>query len=452
MNFNTVTFIFYLLPFALIAYHVVPANFRMLVIFTSSLIFYGASGFLPLCLLISTIAWGYLTSNYISLRVGSGTSIAICASFPLAMLWLFKYLGFTLDVFSITPSGDGVFATISSILMPAGISFYTFQVMSYCIDVSDRKIVPERNFIKFGAYISFFPQLIAGPIVRYAEIQSQLEYVRENRNLSIDIIGALKLFSFGLLAKTVGADLLLILQERYNVATPTGSLDALYSVISYSFIIYFDFWAYSIMAIGLGRLFGIELPRNFRQPYNAFSPKEFWRLWHITLSYWIRDYLYIRLGGNRRYVTSILIAFLATGLWHGAGTNFLIWGLYHACLVVCYHWTKQWWDVLPKWCGIAITFSLVSLGWPLFYLDSSSWLDLIREIFSFRGTGEPIYIARHWGVLIALAAWTFFVRDEFWLFNEKRRIIFDSPIVHASTIILCILLFSFGREFIYFRF
>ncbi len=451
MNFNTIEFLFFFFPATLALFYIVPVRLRLTVLFAASLVFYGASGLLPLLLLLSTIAWGYVLSNY-ARKLPKNLLIALCVSFPLVVLWLFKYLGFTLDLTGADAEARDLFSVFIVVLIPAGISFYTFQILAYCIDVADGTIEPERDPIKFGAFISYFPQLIAGPILRYSDIRDQLGRVAREKNIRPNLVGGLKFLAFGLFAKTFGADILLLLQESYELDKPTGSLDALFSIFAYSFVIYYDFWAYSIMAIGLARMFGIELPRNFREPYISFSPREFWRNWHVTLSYWVRDYVYIRLGGNRRYVANIIIAFLVTGLWHGAGLNFLAWGLYHAALVVGYHVTRPLWDRLPRPAGIGLTFLLVSFGWPLFYLDFDGWLKLLAEVFSLDFAGDEIFRLRHWLFLGIIAAWTFFARERWWLFNDRPRMVFDWAPVQASAMFVAILLFSFGREFIYFRF
>jgi len=451
MNFNTVEFLFFFLPATLIAYFAVPPRWRIYVILLASLVFYGASGLTPLFLLLLTITWGYVVSNY-ARALPRRLLIALSVCFPLLMLWLYKYLRFTIDLVGAGSTTTGLFEPFLVVVIPAGISFYTFQMISYCIDVADGKIETERNPIKFAAFISFFPQLIAGPILRYDNIRDQLERVMVEKKVSPRFTTGIKFLSFGLLAKVVGADIVLFLLESYRIEAPTGSADALYSILAYSFVIYYDFWAYSIMAIGLAWMFGIELPRNFLEPYISFSPKEFWRRWHVTLSYWVRDYLYLRIGGNERYVVNIMIAFLATGLWHGAGLNFLAWGLYHAFLVIAYHLTQRVWDRLPKPVGIALTFILVSFGWPLFYLDFGGWVTLMQQVFSFQLAPEPIFRVRHWLFLAIIAAWTFFVRERWWLFNEKPLPVFDWAPIQATAMFIAVLLFSFSRDFIYFRF
>ncbi len=451
MNFNTIEFLFVFLPVTLIVFYVVPVRFRLGVLFLASLVFYGASGLIPLFLLISTIAWGYVLAN-LSTKLSKPVLLISSISFPLIVLWLFKYLGFSLDLVGAGQDTREHFSSFLVVLIPAGISFYTFQILAYCIDVADGKIEPEKNPIKFAAFISFFSQLIAGPILRYDQMRDQLSRISSIKNVEPDTTGGIKFLAFGLFAKIMGSDVLLTLQESYDVLAPTGSGDALFSIFSYSFVIYYDFWAYSIMAIGIGRFFGIELPRNFREPYISFSPKEFWRNWHVTLSYWVRDYLYLRLGGNRRYVLNIVIAFLATGLWHGAGLNFLAWGLYHAVLVAGYHFTRPVWDRLPKVVGILLTFILVSFGWPLFYLDFGSWVLLLQQVFAFDFLGDSIYRIRHWAFLGLIAAWTFFARERLWLFNTQDRPFFDWAWAQAVVMFVAVLLFSFGREFIYFRF
>ncbi len=219
------------------------------------------------------------------------------------------------------------FVFFLNVTIPAGVSFYTFHILSYSLDVSRGRIKIERNPLKMALYVTFFPQLIAGPIPRYWQIESQLEKLRNVNALKPDIVRGIKYVSYGLFFKVFVADRLFVWQDTifypcFNSAARVGqlsSLDALFNILAYSYRIYFDFWAYSIIAIGLGKFFCIDLPRNFDEPYISLSPKEFWRRWHMTLSFWLKDYVYLPLGGNKRYVRNIIVIFLACGLWHGAG-------------------------------------------------------------------------------------------------------------------------------------
>ncbi len=453
MNFNDLGFLLLFLPAVLAVFYLVPAKLRLAVIVAASLFFYGLSGIVPLEFMVMSVAWGYGT-GFVLARVGGRAALAAAISFPLIVLYFFKYLGFTL---ASVGAGDGtysLFGPILAVTLPAGISFYTFQIVSYSIDQYDRSVATEDSPLRFAAYISFFPQLIAGPILRYSQIREQLIRIQTQPRLHPDVASGLKFLSVGLFAKTFGSDILLTLQERFNPGLSNSSPDAAFSVLAYSFIIYYDFWSYSLMAIGLGKLFCIDLPRNFLEPYKSTSPQDFWRRWHVTLSYWLRDYVYLRLGGNLRYTRNILIVFLACGLWHGAGWNFLVWGGYHGAFVVLYHVAKPWWDRLPQRLAIALTFSIVTLGWPLFYLDLTQYAELLSVLFAF--TGEPArYGAASWALLAAIATWTFWVDEEKWLFGTPTTSffrVFQRPAFQAGLVTVAVLFFSYSRTFIYFRF
>lgn len=451
MNFNSIEFLLLFFPVVAIIYHLVRPGLRVLVITVSSLVFYGYSGGYPLIFLILTIAWGFLTAFLFSGNlVSKRASLLISISFPLMVLFLFKYLRFFLDSVGAEEWVYDMALPILSVTLPAGISFYTFQVLSYSVDVRDNRITAEKNFVIFSAFISFFSQLIAGPILRYEQLRDQLKHISSEKSLSCDIAMGVKCLSFGLFYKTFFSDVLYGFYNHYSIQNNDMSLDALYSVLAYSFIIYFDFWGYSLMALGIAHFFGIRIPRNFREPYLSHSPKEFWRRWHVTLSYWLRDYVYIKLGGNSKYFRNILIVFLATGLWHGAGWNFVVWGAYHAAFVILYHYTRGYYDKLPSIMRIAITFMVVSFGWPLFYLSVGEYYQLLGHIFSLTPgtTYNPIY----WGLLLLVAVFTFSFREDRWIFNEGKRRIVDSPVTHATMVFGSILFLSFSRTFIYFQF
>src|SRR5262245_14819286 len=379
MNFNAPEFLFFFLPITLLVYHTVGPRLRIRVLLVASLIFYAWSGLLPFALMVATVVWGWLLALYQPVRQRVWL-VAIAAAVPILLLWLFKYVAFTASLFGIPVSHLGPLEFFALITVPAGISFYTFKIVAYNVDVYDGRIERETSLRRLLTFISFFPPLIAGPILRYRQLAPQLRKLETDPQLKIDWREALKLFVFALAAKIFIADILRLMHERYSVATGGTQLDALFSILSYSFVIYFDFWSYSVMAIGLGRMLGVEIPRNFLEPYLSFSPKEFWRRWHVTLSFWLRDYVYLKMGGRERYVRNILIIFVLCGLWHGAGLNFIVWGAYHAALVIGYHWLQPLWDRLPKGLGIALTFALVSLGWPLFYLDLSNYLTLMGAL------------------------------------------------------------------------
>lgn len=398
--------------------------------------------------MVGTIIWVYLIVRFVNLQ--NTASMVVAAMLPFGVLWLFKYTEFTLDTFQVSEQDRDPFAFFLVLALPPGISFYTFQCLSYLVDARRHSIRSDSEFLHVFAYVSFFPQLVAGPIVRFHEISAQLKRISSEKNTSADFRLGIKFLAFGLFGKMFGADIIASMRSNLG-GVPTSSIDALFDVLGYSVQIYFDFWGYSIMAIGIGLMMGIRLPVNFREPYLSASPREFWRRWHITLSYWFRDYLYLVLGGNNNYLRNILIVFLLCGLWHGAGWNFVAWGGYHAVLVIGYHLTQGLWDRLPRFIQISMTFSLVSLGWPLFAYGFEGYAALILTLFSFNA--EPAILGlKHWLYLGLILVFVFFIRERIWLYNEGRNWLFDSPVLHAILFYLSVLFLSFRQTFIYFSF
>ncbi|MCG8509602.1 MAG: hypothetical protein MI741_10295, partial [Rhodospirillales bacterium] len=280
MNFSTPVFLLFFLPCTLVGFHIIPPRLRVGYLFLASLVFYGASGLIPLSLLVGVIVWTFVLTCLVRAK-RTLPVLWFGVSVPLLTLVVTKYSSFLLSNIGIDVEAHPTISTIIAITLPAGISFYTFQLMSYLVDVRDRQIKLESSFVRFAAFVSFFPQLIAGPILRYSQISEQLCQLQTERNLNIDWMRAVKYCVFGLVYKVVFADALRNMHEQYRLAANT--LDAFFSILSYSAIIYFDFWGYSLMAIGIGAMFGIKLPKNFAEPYLSKSPKEFWRRWHITL-------------------------------------------------------------------------------------------------------------------------------------------------------------------------
>lgn len=453
MNFNTLLFLLIFLPVVWGLFYLAPRQFRVLILLVASLTFYASSGFVPLAFMVLAIVWGYLMARTIgqsSLRSGLLLSISV----PLIILFLFKYLNFTLDNLGLSSDAKDQFIFFLSITLPAGISFYTFQIVSYNIDVFDKKFTPERNFTKFAAFISLFPQLIAGPILRYNEMSSQLDRLKSQQKLNINFRSAFKFISVGLFAKICISDLTWVLIKNSmatDLARDANFLDIVFLLNAYSIRIFYDFWAYSLMAIGIAKLFSLELPINFREPYQAVNPRDFWRRWHVTLSYWLRDYLYVKMGGNRSYIRNIVIVFVVCGVWHGAGWQFIIWGAYHAVLVIFYHLSKSVWDKLFSPAQVILTYLLVALGWPLFFLDIDAYLTFITAPFN-ENIGLGIYKLKHWLFITPILLWTFFSRERFWLYNETPRALFDSPIVHGMMFFIALIFVNYSETFIYFRF
>ena len=451
MNFNSLYFIFIFLPLFLTAFYVFPVKFRVALVTLASVIFYGAAGNAALVLFVITILWTYIAA-FLMARTRARWVLWAAVSVPLGILFLFKYLGFVVD--TVDPAGHsrGALGYILSVSLPAGISFYTFQVVAYLVDVRDGVVKAEQNFWRMSAFVSFFAQLIAGPIVRYRELRDQLHRISVEKVVP-DFSRALQYFAFGLFYKVIFADVLSGLRDQYTVGGAGGSLDALFSVLAYSFVIFYDFWGYSLMAIGLGLMIGIRLPRNFIEPYKSLTPREFWKRWHVTLSFWLKDYVYIRLGGNRSYIRNIAIVFVACGIWHGAGWNFAVWGAYHAILVSLYHFSSRTWDKFPRLLQAGLTFSLVSLGWPLFNNSLSGYLRVMEQLFSFAApTGDVIFGPFAWGYVAVVALWCFSVREDSVLFSDRRAIFFGNPVTHGVLFAVSIMFMEFSRNFIYFTF
>lgn len=451
MNFNTLEFVFIFLPIVLVLFHIAPRWARLPILCAASVVFYSASGLVPLVFLIVSILWGFFCALYI-VQKKSTFRLIVGISVPFLVLYFFKYLDFTLESTGADHETREYFYFFLSVLLPAGISFYTFQIVSYMIDVHDGKVKPEINFVRIFTYTSLYCQLIAGPIVRYSEMKDQLIRISSQKRLGADFVSGLKYFSIGLFGKVWIADILFTMRRNLVVREQIGLFDNLFGIFAYSFQIYYDFWAYSLMAIGLGKMLSIDLPLNFNEPYMSNNPREFWRRWHITLSYWLRDYVYLKLGGNKAYIRNILILFAAVGLWHGAGWSFIVWGLYHALFVVIYYLTKRFWDEWPRVIRITITFVVVSFGWPLFYLDLGQYIDLLGNLVSPSSIAPVVYQLKHWAFLLVVAVWTFSMREEIWLYNSDRRAVFDWPVTHALLCFVAILFFSLSSTFIYFRF
>lgn len=399
MVFSSVTFLFFFLPICLAGYYVIPIRLRNTWLLLSSLFFYTwGGGALVTLLIISTVvdyAMGWVVAHGVSsgsrrwVRSGVVGSILV----NLTLLGYFKYANFIVEQFNTFGQRFG-FEQIAwtSVILPIGISFFTFQSMSYTIDVSRGRVQHLRNPIDFGLYVTLFPQLVAGPIVRFHEVSEQ---IRE-RSVTLErfALGAAR-FAHGLAKKVLIADAVAPVADAAFGAN-LGSLGpgaAWLGIAAYTIQIYFDFSGYSDMAIGLGSMLGFDFPENFRRPYSAVSVTDFWRRWHITLSNWFRDYLYIPLGGSRlsqgRTMANLWIVFIITGIWHGANWTFLLWGVYHGLLLIFERITGQRpvgsgasWAPLRR-AGVLL---LVMIGWVLFRSPSvGGAIDYVAAMFTSGG-------------------------------------------------------------------
>jgi alginate O-acetyltransferase complex protein AlgI len=454
VNFNTLEFLILFLPATALAFYAAPMRARLWVLVIASLIFYGVSGAIVLAAFVFAVAWGFLTA-FLFGRMAKPWAIAIAIAGPLFFLVMFKYLNFILGAAHAGAPVRDIFWAFLSVTLPAGISFYTFEMMSYSIDVADKKIPAERDPLRFASFATFFPHLIAGPIMRYEDLRNQLAALQTRKVLTPNVVGGLKFLALGLFGKVFFADLCGMGVDKAQ-AIPLAArtlTDQATQIGFWSMQIYYDFWAYSTMAIGLGRLFCIELPVNFREPYLSPNPREFWRRWHVTLSYWLRDYVYIKMGGNHAYMRNIAIVFVLVGLWHGAGWNFMAWGAYHALLVIAYHLTRPAWDKLPAPIAIGLTFVLVSLGWPLFFMSIGAYGGFLAHMIHAPLTGG-VYQPFDWIYLGAVLLFTFVAREKYWLHNDLggRIRITDSPVLCGVLVFAALTCLSLSRTFIYFRF
>lgn len=333
MLFTSITFLYYFLPLVLIFYFITPKKYRNIILLISSIIFYAYGEpkyvFLMLLEIIISYYGAILIDKYPRYKE---TILAIFITIHLGLLCIFKYTNFLIS------NINNIFnSNISplNIIMPIGISFYTFQIISYLVDVYRKKVPPQKNILTLATYISLFPQLIAGPIVRYKDINEELK----NRTITLeDTSYGFRRFIIGLAKKVIIANSLGELFNILNNNVPISLASTWLKSLSYMLQIYFDFSAYSDMAIGLGCIFGFHFLENFNYPYISKSITEFWRRWHISLGTWFKDYLYIPLGGSRRgpliLIRNILIVWFLTGLWHGASWNFIIWGLYFGLILL----------------------------------------------------------------------------------------------------------------------
>ncbi len=335
MLFSSVPFLYCFLPIVLLVYYIAPRRLKNTVLLVSSLIFYGWGEPKFLVFMLATIAQAYVAAIITEKRrgrVGGKAAVVFSTVVSLALLAYCKYADFFIENFN-TVTGFSV--PLLKLTLPIGISFYTFQTLSYVIDVYRGDVSAQKNCIDLAMYVAMFPQLIAGPIVRYSDIVNE---IKERTCTVEDFADGIRRFTAGLSKKILLANTMAQLVAEFKAAEEKTVLFCWMYAVAYMLHIYFDFSGYSDMAIGLGRMFGFKFPENFNYPYISRSITEFWRRWHISLGVWFRDYLYIPLGGNRvkpaRHIFNILIVWVATGFWHGAEWNFILWGLMFALLLM----------------------------------------------------------------------------------------------------------------------
>lgn len=388
MVFSSLVFLFAYLPITLLAYYLVPRQGRNIFLFIVNLIFYGWGEPKLVLLMVFNIFFnyigGWLVDKYRADAKKKKLFLILTCVLDIGILAVFKYTGMITETLNMLP-----FLNIPElqISLPIGISFYTFQTMSYVIDVYRDDAPVSKNFINFGTYVALFPQLIAGPIVRYRDVAEQLINRRETLEM---FTKGVKLFMVGLAKKVIIANTMGTLTTNIFATTDeNGVVGTWVGMIAYTFQIYFDFSGYSDMACGLGNMMGFEFLKNFNYPYIAKSITDFWRRWHISLSTWFKEYVYIPLGGNRkgvkRQILNLLIVWGLTGLWHGAAYNFVLWGLYYGLLLILEKFVlKKFLDRLPSFVQHIYTLFIVIIGWGLFYFTDVGQLgEFMVDLFNF---------------------------------------------------------------------
>ena len=468
MVFSSLEFMFLYFPVVLLLYFVTPLKWRNATLFLTSLIFYGWGEPLYVFLMLFTVTvdyfFGFMVGKYreTNRRRAKGYMIAAIV-INLAILGFFKYANLALDTVAAL---TGAKVAHLNVALPVGISFYTFQALSYVIDVYRMDANAQRNYTAFGTYVTLFPQLIAGPIVRYQDVDDQLR----SRTHSAELFASgVRTLAAGMGKKVLLANAAGEIWSRISEAPETTVAAAWLGIIMYTFQIYFDFSGYSDMAIGLGKMMGFSFRENFYYPYMAASVTDFWRRWHISLSTWFREYVYIPLGGNRRgrgrQIFNLLAVWFLTGLWHGASWNFVLWGLYYFVLLMLEKtFLLKLLYKLPKFISHVYTLITVVFGWLLFVsTDFASGVEYLATMFGFgRATafidagGAFDWISSLILLAILVIASTPYPKK--WLYKLWEK--YDAP-VRAVTAILCLAVFfiavaylvnSSYNPFLYYRF
>lgn len=468
MVFSSLIFLFQFLPITLLVYYLSPPRLRNAVLLAASLVFYAwGEPLYVFIMMVSTLinyAGGLMIEKYRERRGIAHGVLLVSLIVNLGLLFFFKYAEFVVD------NLNGLLhlhLQTADLPLPLGISFYTFQTMSYVIDVYRRKVTAQRNLISFGAYVAMFPQLVAGPIVKYGDIARQLVV----RHMTLERFGrGTELFIRGLAKKALLANQIGLLWTNVK-ATPPGELSVLSAwlgILAFTFQIYFDFSGYSDMARGLGKMFGFEFAKNFNYPYVSRSVTEFWRRWHISLGSWFREYAYIPLGGNRKgllkQLRNVLIVWFLTGLWHGASWNFIVWGLYFGFLVTV---EKLFWlkglRRLPRFVAHGYTLTAVIVGWVFFEYDNLETAgQFLGTLFGYDSYGivnqQALYdITTYAGWLVLLAVCATPLPRRLLLRVRKRRTIAGSTLTIGVYLLLLLLstanlVHQTYNPFLYFRF
>ncbi|MBQ1467450.1 MAG: MBOAT family protein [Solobacterium sp.] len=464
MVFSSLTFLFAYLPVVLLVYFLVPVAFRNLVLLLVSLFFYGWGEPVYVVIMVFSIIINWIFGNFISRyrdtdRKRSRRYLTLCIIFNLLLLGFFKYW----DFLAVNLNHLGLRAIHPlRLALPIGISFYTFQTMSYPIDLYRKETDPQKSIVSFGAYVTMFPQLIAGPIVRYTDIAKQLNERKITRDSFFQ--GVMR-FLCGLAKKVLLANQIGLIHDEISVL-PQGSQSVILAwlgILAFAFQIYFDFSGYSDMAIGLGKMLGFDFLENFQYPYISRSVTEFWRRWHMSLSFWFRDYVYIPLGGNRkglkRQILNILIVWMLTGLWHGASWNFIFWGVFYGVILILEKLFLL--DLLkkcPAWITHLYTMFIVLIAWVFFaFTDFSAGLRYLGVMFGNAPVfnGLTLDYLRNYIVLFVLCAVasTPLFKDKLNILQNKK-LAWAAPVLAVLCLLVCtaFIVDASYNPFLYFRF
>lgn len=468
MVFNSVVFLFCLLPLALLAYYLVPGRGKNVVLLVESLLFYCWTGveYLPLivCLIVFNYLWGLLTARTKAKLKGLLPAVAVLVN--LAALVYFKYANFLIDTLN-RIGNFGLAALDVGAVLPLGISYYIFKIISYEADVYTGKVEAEKDPIAFAAYVLFFPQLIVGPIIKYRDMAPQLHNYKNRCNTALMERGV-ELFLFGLAKKVILADSIGALWTDIistggvglsNVSTPLAWL----GIIAYSLQLYFDFAGYSEMSNGLAALMGFDCAANFDLPYISASITEFWRRWHISLTTWFREYLYIPLGGSRkgtwRTVRNIFLVWFCTGFWHGASWNFILWGLhFFVWLMLEKYLLRDFLQKLPSWLRHFYTLVVVFVGWGVFAMEDLTVC--VRYFKTCFGSGtlwsaaDGYYLIAYGLTLLLLTVGSTRLPRKVWDRLPERTRDLLGPLLMAAGLVICTAYLVDGsyNPFLYFRF
>ena len=468
MLFSSLTFLFIFLPILTLIYYLSNNKYRNVILLIASLLFYAWGEpkyiFLMLISIFVNYVLALIIEKYFDKKVFKRIILIASLLFNIGLLFYFKYLDFGISIINNIPN---VHFKLHNIALPIGISFYTFQILSYVVDVYKGEVKAQKNIITLGTYIALFPQLIAGPIVRYSTVEEQLQ----SRTLSFDKLSCgIKRFIIGLGKKVIIANnMALIADTLFNSVSVLDFswITILVAVLAYTFQIYFDFSGYSDMAIGLGKMFGFDFLENFNYPYVSRSITEFWRRWHMSLSTWFRDYIYIPLGGNRcskiRCIFNIFVVWITTGIWHGANWNFIIWGLYFFLLLMFEKlFMGKILSKVPKLISWIYSFVLINIGWLIFRIeDLDKLINISRNLFTLKKGNIIVDVANNYYLINNIPYFIFAIIFSFPIVKFISSKIKNELVknIIGNILLIFILLFSIVllinnsyNPFIYFRF